>query len=117
MLAGYPDYGKAPPLYLIAIIEFVALLRPDEQAALIHPRTGIATRCPFLPSIADLSKMVDEYNHEKDMWEKRIVYARQRRQWSSTKWGPFPGQPDCRVPAYLLQPGDGDGWTEWSYTS
>lgn len=45
-------------------------------------------------------------------WERRLGYARARREWSPEKWGPLPGQLGCRVPANLLQPGDGEGWRE-----
>lgn len=46
-------------------------------------------------------------------WNTRLKAARQRGQWSSTEWGPAPGQPGSIVPEHLLQPGDGEGWREW----
>lgn len=45
-------------------------------------------------------------------WETRLGWARGKRQWPVHQWGPIPGQPGCRAPTGLLQPGDGDGWQE-----
>jgi uncharacterized protein YdaU (DUF1376 family) len=45
-------------------------------------------------------------------WETRLGWARGKRQWPAHQWGPSPGDPGCRVPADLLQPGDGEGWQE-----
>jgi uncharacterized protein YdaU (DUF1376 family) len=47
-----------------------------------------------------------------DDWAKRLRHARRIRQWSTIEWGPLPGVEGCRVPTNLLEPGDGDGWTE-----
>lgn len=46
-------------------------------------------------------------------WQTRLTMARAQGQWSSTEWGPAPGQPGSIVPKHLLQPGDGEGWREW----
>ena len=48
-----------------------------------------------------------------DDWQKRLAYARDKRQWHVEAWGPFPSHPGCRVPANLLQPTDGQNWAEW----
>jgi len=48
-----------------------------------------------------------------DDWRKRLAYARQNRRWSRAKWCPAPGEPGCRVPEHLIEPGDGTGWAEW----
>jgi len=50
-------------------------------------------------------------------WTKKLVFARQHKQWGVEEWGPMPGKAGCRVPGHLLQPGDGDGWTEWRAAS
>lgn len=47
-------------------------------------------------------------------WPKRLAYARANRRWSSSEWGPLPGMTGCAVPDELIQPGDGDGWSEWT---
>jgi uncharacterized protein YdaU (DUF1376 family) len=46
-------------------------------------------------------------------WQKRLGYARQQHTWSSSEWGPCPGDAGCLVPQELLQAGDGNGWAEW----
>lgn len=45
-------------------------------------------------------------------WERRLNVARRTNQWD-TKWGPYPNQPGCLVPAALLLPEDGKGWTDY----
>lgn len=50
-------------------------------------------------------------------WAKRLSFARGQRTWDVRKWGPMPHQAGCRVPPDLLQPGDGEGWTEWRAAS
>jgi uncharacterized protein YdaU (DUF1376 family) len=49
-------------------------------------------------------------------WKKRLDVARKLSQWD-VKWGPMPGKLGCLVPEQLIQPGDGDGWTEWRAAS
>lgn len=45
-------------------------------------------------------------------WRKRMEVARRLRQWDP-KWGPRPHAPGCLAPSELLDPDDGDGWTDW----
>jgi hypothetical protein len=60
ILSGYPDYGKAPREYLLAVTEFIAYQIPEVQEALAHPLTGIATKCKYLPTIADLREFIED---------------------------------------------------------
>lgn len=60
ILAGYPDYGKAPPQYLLEITEFIALLGPADQAALANTLTGIATKTKFLPTKAEMVEFLND---------------------------------------------------------
>jgi len=46
-------------------------------------------------------------------WQKRLGWARQRKVWSTPEWGPAPMTEGCLVPRELLEPSDGDGWSEW----
>lgn len=61
----------------------------------------------FVEQSAPAAEATDE------QWRKRLTFGRQRQCWASRDWGPPPGQPGCRVPASLLQAGDGNGWSEW----
>ncbi|RWO68952.1 MAG: hypothetical protein EOS17_16790 [Mesorhizobium sp.] len=46
-------------------------------------------------------------------WGKRLAFGRQQSKWHVEQWGPRPGDPECRVPEHLLQPGDGQAWAVW----
>lgn len=60
ILSGYPDYGKAPESYLLSISEFIAYQVPEIQEALACPLTGIATKCKYLPSVADIKQFIHD---------------------------------------------------------
>lgn len=60
ILGAYPDYGKAPDGYLLAVTEFIAHLSAEDQEALAHPVTGIVSKSEFLPSIAKIKQFVDD---------------------------------------------------------
>lgn len=60
ILGAYPDYGKAPEGYLLSVTEFIAYQIPEVQEALAHPLTGIASKCKYLPTIADLKEFIEE---------------------------------------------------------
>lgn len=50
--------------------------------------------------------------HKPPDWQTRMNYARRERAWATAEWGPPPGQPGCKVPISLIQPGDGHDWNE-----
>lgn len=71
----------------------------------------------FVPGILEDTKAAtppdsipDAITEEK--WTERLSVARRRKQWDP-KWDAMPNQPGCRVPQHLIEPGDGQGWTEW----
>ncbi len=45
---------------MLSVTEFLAFRDADEQEALANPLTGIATKCKFLPTIADMNEFLDE---------------------------------------------------------
>lgn len=47
-----------------------------------------------------------------ETWAKRLRYGRRQHKWSIAEWGPLPGAEGCRIPPAMLEPGDGEGWTE-----
>jgi len=59
---SYPDYGKAPPEYLLSITEYLSYLSPEDQAALANPKNGVATVCRFLPTKAEMVEFLKEHN-------------------------------------------------------
>lgn len=54
-----------------------------------------------------------EVHADDSTWQKRLAFARERASWSTPQWGPRPGLSGCRAPPHLLEPGDGEGWSEW----
>jgi hypothetical protein len=58
LLSQWPDFGKATDPYVLGISEFLSTCTEDEIADLMHPRTGIRAKCKFLPTIADMSKVL-----------------------------------------------------------
>jgi hypothetical protein len=60
ILSCYPDYNKAPPEYIDNIIGLLAGYDEEICIRLSDLRTGIASRCVFLPTIADLVAMATE---------------------------------------------------------
>lgn len=58
ILGAFPDYGKASPEYLLSITEYLAYLPADEQEALAHPVSGIASKTEFLPTKAKMAEFL-----------------------------------------------------------
>jgi hypothetical protein len=42
------------------VTEFIAYQIPEVQEALAHPLTGIASKCKYLPTIADLKEFIED---------------------------------------------------------
>lgn len=99
---------------------------PEQDRQACH--TGIAGYVAFLKTKPDLEtihacRFISKRRFEgfqptasrdnDEQWTKRLSVARYRLQWSTAEWGPSPNLPGCRVPQHLIQPGDGDGWSEW----
>lgn len=96
-MASYPDYGKAPPDYVVTFVEALSYLKPDEIAALTHPTEGLAARCKFLPTVADAHELLRERrakaeqfapaytnwkkieDHPNAPWNKETDFERKKR--------------------------------------
>lgn len=57
ILSCYPDFGKAPPEYAVNLIDLLATYPEKTLVAFCDLRTGVASRCPYLPTIADIVKL------------------------------------------------------------
>lgn len=60
ILGAYPDYGKAPPEYIVGFAEALSHLTADEVAIVMDPRHGVAARCQYLPTVADVHAAIRE---------------------------------------------------------
>lgn len=58
LLAGRPDYAGASGQYLAEIGEVVAGYEPDMQAKILDLKTGVPSRCKYLPTPADIAEFV-----------------------------------------------------------
>lgn len=68
ILAAYPDYGKAPPEYIVNFIEALSHLSAEEVQVLSHPTTGLAARCKYLPTIADAMDILNEHRAKAEQF-------------------------------------------------
>lgn len=57
ILACYPDYGKAPPEYVVNLIDVISTYPESVMVRLCDLRTGIASKCTFLPTVAEIVAM------------------------------------------------------------
>ena len=89
-IAGYAAFLKTKPD--LEVVHFCRYLSKRRFEGFTH-------RPPALP-VSDAD------------WNKRLLFARNRKIWSETQWGPRPGTDGCPVPPELLMPGDGEGWVE-----
>jgi hypothetical protein len=58
IMANYPDYGKAPPEYLLSMTETMAALTEEEIVWLSDRREGLATVCKYIPTPADIHEFL-----------------------------------------------------------
>lgn len=69
ILGAYPDYGKAPPEYIVGFAEALSYLSPDELAVVLHPKEGVATRCQYLPTIADIHAVLRDAKARREQFK------------------------------------------------
>lgn len=54
ILKRYPDYGRAPAEYVLAIIEIIASYPITTIEHLADIKIGVSAACKFLPTVADV---------------------------------------------------------------
>ena len=76
ILSSYPDYGKAPPDYLVAMAECLAGLTTEEFSVVTNPSTGIATVSRFLPCVADIHEFLRKEQARHEQFKPHTHYRR-----------------------------------------
>ena len=96
ILSGFPDYGKAPPEYVVNLAESLSYLNDEELAVILHPINGVLARTKFLPTFADISAVLVDHrsrqeqfkpahtqykrlNEESGPWDRETDYERKAR--------------------------------------
>lgn len=69
LLISYPDYGKAPKPYLLSIAEILSQLSDDVVKAALDLKTGVRSKCAYLPTVADIVKFAEEYIAARDQFK------------------------------------------------
>jgi len=69
ILSGFPDYGKAPPEYVVNLAESLSYLSEEELAIVLHPVKGVAGRTKFLPTFADIMAVLNEHRATKEQFQ------------------------------------------------
>ncbi len=93
-----------------AVPGYIAFLKSKPDLETIHACRFISKR--RFEGYADAAQPAATAVGDDD-WRKRLNYGRNEGRWSTPRWGPAPGKPECRVPQHLLQPTDGADWREW----
>ena len=83
MLKSYPEYGKTPPEYLAGIVGAFSNYPASVQEKLADPIRGLRGKCAFLPTIADVVKLADEFS------EAEFRSAELNRKYSSVVKSPW----------------------------
>jgi hypothetical protein len=108
---GFNEWQKLTPdeqaQALASLPAYADLLKREEGRKVKHVQGYLSGRMFETMGGAAVTEL-----ETPTQWQKRLGHARARCEWFPVKWGPAPGSPDCRVPADLLQQGDGVGWVE-----
>lgn len=69
ILSSFPDYGKAPPEYVVNLAESLSYLSDEELAVVLHPLNGVAARTKFLPTFADISAVLVDHRAKQEQFK------------------------------------------------
>jgi hypothetical protein len=69
MLSSYPDYGKAPPEYVVNLAESLSYLNDEELAVVMHPVNGVVARTKFLPTFADIAAVLQDHKNRQEQFK------------------------------------------------
>jgi len=106
-MSAFPDYGKAPPEYLLTITELIAGYADAVQKHICDTRSGIPSRENFLPSAKKIMDFADEVirhqEFQKKMKDKVVVLE------GTPAWDAWKGMRQGSLTAFDI-PGKGRGW-------
>lgn len=69
ILSCYPDFGKAPPEYIVNLIDLLATYPNHILRQLVDLREGIVSQCSYLPALADIVRMAGRFEVIEEMFE------------------------------------------------
>lgn len=69
LISSFPDYGKAPPEYVVNLAESLSYLNEEELAVVLHPLNGVVARTKFLPTFADISAVLVEHRNRQEQFK------------------------------------------------
>jgi hypothetical protein len=77
VLNSYPDYGKSPPSYTASIVEIFAAYPVHIQEALADKKAGVVAKCEYLPTVAAIVKLAEEFEREHE--RREAIRAKPKR--------------------------------------
>jgi hypothetical protein len=92
IMSAFPDYGKAPPDYMVALMECLTWLSPQEMGWIMDPRNGLVTVCKFLPTPGDVHEFIREKHAKAEQFKSHPTSG-------YTKFEPLPDKPEPVVDA------------------
>lgn len=66
LLSSYPESGRENHGYVVRLVEAIAWLTQAEIDEVMHPRTGLATVCKYLPTPADIHGFLKARRAERE---------------------------------------------------
>jgi hypothetical protein len=85
ILSCYPDYGKAPPEYIVNLIDVLSTYPSHVLVRLVDLRTGIVAKSSYLPAIADVVALADSYSEVLE--DERLARLTEERREQERKRG------------------------------
>lgn len=79
MLSAYPDFGKAPPEYLLTITETVQLYPMRVSRHVCDPVRGLCSHLKWLPTVAEIKEAMDREAEQQDRWNMAAAEKVERR--------------------------------------
>lgn len=85
ILSCYPDFGKAPPEYIVNLIDVLATYPSHVLVRLVNLRDGIVAKCTYLPAVAEIVALADSYSETLE--DARLAKLAETRKEQEAKRG------------------------------